>query len=128
MRILKDIIEIVEDDDDDDVIPIDFMVDNSDDFITIGQKCIAIPELGIKFSEGIYYTIDELDNPQVCCCLTVIYDIDETDASKYLYFEEGEQMSAIRNYLNIIGKELPLELLNNLEINFDTQLQITNEC
>lgn len=78
-----------------------------DDAIIIYSPFYRVKNIGLILGEGVFcYTEEDTGELVPDWSLTIIYDDiedDDFDPAKYLYFEQGTEMSAIHNFCQYRG-------------------------
>ena len=84
------------------ILPGEIILDVPDDqkaAIVCDDITITIPDLKLKLREGTYGYVEETGfEPDFS--LTLIYDADEEDPAKWLYFESSSMLVSLHNYCN----------------------------
>ena len=73
------------------------------DCIILSENTIFYPKNNLFAKEGIYCYQNKEGVLEADSCVTVFYDINETNLNNYLYFEQDPPEIALHNYLNLIA-------------------------
>lgn len=91
-------------------------LDGCQDTILVYDYRVLIPDTGYSIREGTYFNWDEEEQelyPDFS--LSLIYDLDEKDPAKYLYWEQDGELVSLHNFLTIIDKNNMFKSLSDLD-------------
>ena len=95
--------------------------DDEEGLISIEGIRIVVSDLKLSARAGDYCRYDEEEGQYMPdFSITLIYDEEEADPSKYLYWEQDPYEVAIYNYVH--SKGLTMEELNNLDCIVEIEL------
>ena len=96
------------------IVSYELKEEDGDALIIVDGIRIIIPELNLSVRCGVYCVYEEEDKDYIPdFSITLIYEKDETDPSKYVYWEQDPILTAIHNYLN--GKISVKKSLEDIE-------------
>ena len=91
-------------------------IEDTDDKIAISGYRILFPFVNYSMRSGIYLAdYGEEDGLMADFSLSLVYDYDEEDPSKWLYWEQDGEVVSLYNFLTIVNKGSMFHTLENTD-------------
>lgn len=94
------------------------------DTITIYGYRIIVPDVGYSIRGGVYNNWDEDESEALPdFALSLIYDLDESDPAKYLYWEQDDELVSLHNFLTMLDKSNMFKGLTDLDCKIEFKVE-----